>query len=571
MKTRTQKMLALLLAGVMTASFVGCGDTEANKGSSAEESKSTATESKSEESNVEEELYYNTEGFPIVKEPITIEMAGLREQTNDWANSHVVKKIEEEMGIKFDITTYETSEILSTQFATQITSDTLPDLMVNYPYINKVMANQYGEEGYLLDFTDYLDIMPNFKKFLEENPEYAAYNTAGDGGIYSFDRVNDGPRNIYQMYVSKADQEKYGFSVDDIKTVDDFYEVLKSIKEQNPDVVPFGWALGYWGARALPVLRTAFGIDGCLNVVNAKGVDEDGNVILHDITENQQAYYKYMNKLWEEELVDHNAFIMTRDEFEADIRAGKYVFWHASGGFGTLKQTDAVVKEYDILVALTSEYNETAEYITYDPYNTMSRTMVSAKTEYPEAICRLLDYQFSDEGYLFFNYGTEGETYDIVENDFGMQVVSNADYWDKDKYGSEYEWRVQEVMINNVFQTLLKQSPEVLNASDELLEKLINEDPNYTYTSAAAMEKAIREQAESTRYSSFLPLAYTDEENSEIAQLETDMGNLLSNYYAQFITGDLDVDADWDAYVEQISIFWDKLQPIMQGAYDRIH
>lgn len=522
------------------------------------------------------DAYYNTDGyFPIVNEPITITMSGLCEFGIEFEETHVFKRIASDMGIQIDHTGWDNNEIGTMQFATMITTDTLSDLLFGYAGISKATANQYGAEGYLLDLTDYLDIMPNFAKFLEENPEFAAFNKTEDGSIYSLDRTRKEMEPKHALYVSKADQEKYGFSVSDIKSVEDFYEVLKSIKEQDPEVIPWGWCKEGVGIRGLSVVRSAFGIDTALSHANSKGVDAEGNVILYDITDANKDYYKYMNQLWDEELIDQEAFILTQDEYRSNIQSGKYVFWYdwAELAAGLDAPDGSCYQEYDRLMVLTSDYCEVPTYIMYNPYNTAARCMVSAKTQYPEAICRLLDYMFTEEGYYFYTAGTEGETYEWVDNGLGDMVISSENFWDKEKYQSKDEWMNHEVRPLDILQIVLDYATleAVHEASDEKLEQYISEDPNYSRTVQAHYEKYIREQAEEVRYASWLPTPLNDEENAEISQPEMDMNTLLEQYNARFISGDLDVDADWDAFVKQISVFWDKLQPVYQASYDRIH
>ncbi len=43
---------------------------------------------------------------------------------------------------------------------------------------------KYGTEGYFIDLNDYLDQMPNFSAYLEENPTIKSSITAYDGGLY---------------------------------------------------------------------------------------------------------------------------------------------------------------------------------------------------------------------------------------------------------------------------------------------------------------------------------------------------------------------------------------------------
>lgn len=577
MKERTKKLSALLLAAAMTASLAACGGAETADSQPVEEQVSGETKEAASTAepaaDAEEELYYNKEGFPIVKEPITIEVAGWQDTTLDWEKTHVVKKIEEEMGIKIKATGYKDSAAWDTQYATMLATDTLPDLVWCGSF-SKATINENGEEGYLLDLSDYLEIMPNFAKFLEENPEYAAYHTTEDGSIYSIDRVRSTALPQSGLYVSKADQEKYGFSVEDIKTVEDFYNVLKSIEEQNPDVIPLSFTFDKECAqRAMWGIRTAFGIYSCDHNV-LYGVDDQNQVILYDITENNKAYLQYMNRLWEEDLLDHDAFIMTGDEFSSKVRNGEVVFWHDWSYLSSGLAADmSVWEEYDCLAAMTSEYNEVPTYVTAPPYNSSARVYVSASTDYPEAICRLIDYTFTEEGQTFFNWGTEGETYELVDDGLGNMIPNIDNFWDQENYATKDEWKMQEVMCVNALNCIIPmQSREIVAAAtDEELEKMIFEDDNYTYTADAHLELAIRKQADVVRYPSYLPAVLNADENGAISQPLTDMKLLIEQYKAQFVSGELDIANEWDSYVEQISGFWNQVQPVVQGAYDRIH
>lgn len=576
MKTRTKKLSALLLTTAMAVSVAACGnndtgisDEQESKAESSVVADSDASVASSSE--VEEKLYYNMEGFPIVDEPITIEVAGIQGTTKDWQNTFTVQKIEEMMGIKMNCTTYADKTVWATQYATMLASDTLPDLMISLS-VDKATTNLNGEEGYLLDLSDYLDIMPNFAKFLEENPEYAAFSKAADGSIYSLDRVRPVATPLHCLYVSKADQEKYGFSVDDIKTTEDFYNVLKSIKEQNPDAIPLSLTLsGQSGQRGMWTIRAAYGIFSS-EQSPIFGVDEQGNLYLDDISDNNRAYLAYMNSLWEEGLLDEEAYIMTSAEYQSKISNGDVVFWHDWSYIpaGTGKDS-SVYAEYDALTVLTSEYNEVPTYVHFAPYNSAARVMVSADTEYPEAICRLIDYMFSEEGNIFINYGVEGETFDWVDDGFGNKVINSDNYWDKETYTSVADWRNQEVIIVNGMSLIMPSETRIVadNASDADLEKFIFEDEKYTYTQDAFHEKYIRAQAEVERYPSYMAVTLTTEEAEKSSQIMTDMNLLLQQFRAEFITGDKSTETDWDSYVKEIKALWDQIQPYYQAAQDR--
>ncbi|WP_058485791.1 type 2 periplasmic-binding domain-containing protein [Defluviitalea phaphyphila] len=90
--------------------------------------------------------------------------------------------IQEQLGITLnDVTVQDqsASEMLEIAAATNFTNATV--------YGGNGIAEDflsYGPQGYLVNLNDYMDYMPNFAKYLEENPNIKTAITAYDGGIY---------------------------------------------------------------------------------------------------------------------------------------------------------------------------------------------------------------------------------------------------------------------------------------------------------------------------------------------------------------------------------------------------
>ena len=70
-----------------------------------------------------------------------------------------------------------------TQLTLMMTTNDLPDIICQ-GNISNADANQYGQEGYLLDMSQYLDLMPNFTARMDQDPALAAYLRDENGAIY---------------------------------------------------------------------------------------------------------------------------------------------------------------------------------------------------------------------------------------------------------------------------------------------------------------------------------------------------------------------------------------------------
>ena len=176
----------------------------------------------------DEEDIFNEEGFPIVKEPITLTAVVSRNPMHgDFNEMPSIMKIEEKAGInlEFDqVPSSSYSEKLNLIFA----SGDLPDI-VFYGEPNNLMSYA-GELVRPLD--DYIDrYMPNLLSVFTERPQYRRFLVRSDGNIYQLLRSEEysqieTPNNLF---INKLWLDNLGLDIP--QTTEDFYQVLKAFKE----------------------------------------------------------------------------------------------------------------------------------------------------------------------------------------------------------------------------------------------------------------------------------------------------------------------------------------------------
>ncbi len=66
---------------------------------------------------------------------------------------------------------------------TMAPSGELPDLIY---LVGNAAVQQYGPQGAFINILDYIDQMPNFKAWYEENTQYALNFMSADGALYQF-------------------------------------------------------------------------------------------------------------------------------------------------------------------------------------------------------------------------------------------------------------------------------------------------------------------------------------------------------------------------------------------------
>lgn len=571
---KATRMFSLLLAGLMAVSLASCGDDAGESSSPGSSDSNSAGSSQQGES-----LYYNTEGYPICDEVITVTAAGPNGLANDWNELYNVKAIREKLGIQLDCTSYP-SDAWETQLTLMMTTNDLPDILCEID-LSRADVNKYGQEGYFLDMSQYLNLMPNFEERMELDPALYAYSRDENGAIYGISKTRDSlaSRAVSQAFLNTDWLDAVGMEYP--KTTEDLYNVLKAFKEQDAnengdpnDEIPLSLTFDqYSGMRVEYVLRSAFGIYGYQSNYQLQ-TDDAGKVHLAETTDNWKEYVKYMNRLYEEGLLDQDCFIQTGDEYDAKIKNNTIGLMGNWNPLMRVLSTDSAecYQHYAFFTGVTSDLTDE---VIYPLWNTVTATVVcliTADTEYPEALCRMFDYFYTDEGIILAIYGVEGETFNYIEDQYGIKTPDHTGFWEDSDYDTASTWLQNSVRWPNAWQ-FLQYDPSlrfVDESDDATLEEVIAEaDP---VKSSGLVYNAYRELARRQVKScdDYPSVVYTSEENDQRNKYFTAIQTYIQSTKAEFIIGTQDIDANWDTFLQTLdSMGLQELLAIEQAAYDR--
>ena len=518
----------------------------------------------------EEGSYYNTEGYPICNEVIDVTMSGpLPSGLEDWTKVVLIENFKNDLGINITCQFYN-SEDWSTQLTLMIASDELTD-MVGGAGMNMLDANEWGAEGYLVNFNDYRDMTPNMNKYLEQYPAAEAYMTAPDGGIYTIPKISlDETDRFSRTFINKKWLANVGMEVP--KTMDELYEVLKAFKEQDAngngdpnDEIPYLYASGYEASER--VLMSAYGIHTSeINYILQ--ADADGKVYLANTTDAYKEYMKWMARAFSEGLIEQEAFVVEGTTINDRASKDLYGFYGCGSAPYVVAVTDI---SYDAenfvgVAALTSELNETPTAGLASLISETGVVAISTTSPYKEALVRMVDYMYTDEGELAGTFGKDGQTFDWQHNDILDVDVPKMRVFDDCASGEETRYKYATlngtlalIEWNNDRRALFTAPIEDVQ-SDEILNE---------YGWAALVALAVREEG-IQQVDCFPKLSYTAEEANERATLRADLENYLKQAKAQFMTGEIDVEEGWDNFVNTVNgMGLERLIEIEQAAYDR--
>ena len=545
MKKTSSKLLCLALVLIMVMSMIACGETTGNGPG---------------------DDYYNQTGYPICDETITISVTGGQGASLDWNNTYFVKYVEEELGIRLDCAP---APDAATYYTTSIASGNIPDLWVNMGMdINQVAID--GADGYWLDFSEYMHLMPNLKALMDKYPDFAKFITEEDGSIYALGRVNPGiAAEARAMIYYEKDVVTAAGITGEIKTINDFYNALKAVKAKYPDKTPLAITFGAQPAfNADIILRTAFGIPFGDNQYMIYE-DENGKVQLGDISDNNKAYLEWLNKLHSEGLLE--IYTGDRTQYRAEIAEHEFVFWSDSAG-PTFWDNLANV---GMIAALTNAtYTTESSYLLNTNITNQARIFVNAETEYPEAICRFIDFLCTEKGQYLACYGEEGVHFDLPTDAYGAKYLDAkkyaiaAGYTTPDGNADTGTFHNKVVAPNQAFALVWGVLGEQYYDFDKATLAAMAADPGCADQWTAMIAEAL-EGVDNVTYRKDQIIRYTEDEASERKTKYTDLVNHLKAYRVNFIQGTSDL--TWEQYVAKTKTMgWDFLQPIEQAAWDRI-
>lgn len=519
-----------------------------------------------------EATYFNAEGYPICDEVIELDFAFYAPADNtDWESRVMVTKFREDFGIQLNCTGLSSREDLTTQMTLWLASDTLPDL-IGGARLSATDVADWGQQGYLLAWNEYFDLMPNLMQVFEAYPEYRSYLTAPDGNIYGFSQVEANiTGRISRVWINK--NWLAAVDMDVPATVDELYEVLKAFRDNDAnengdpnDEIPYGYSADTHSDR---MLLAAFGLlTSEPNYILS--VNDAGEVVFDNIGDNYREYLRYMRMLYAEGLMDPEFYLKDANIVKERIAGNTYGFFGASAPFAMGGFDIAYDANFAWVGGLTSAYNDTPFIPLTNVVGSDVVVLASAATKYPEAIARMLDWCFSEEGEVALQRGWEGETfsYDYVESLDGYV----ATLFKPEGYNSTEEYKLNAVLVSDTLGPLASRANGtqyrlIQTASDENI--FDQDDALLRYGWAVLVERGRRAEG-MVEAGVFPQLVYTNDEAAARSTLLTDVANYIATARAQFIIGEMDIETQWDAYVSRLNqMRLEELLAIEQAAYDR--
>lgn len=493
----------------------------------------------------------NESGMPIVNDQIEFNFfAGKSPQSpDDWDDIMIWNEYGDMTNIDIEWNLVQ-DDSLDEKRNLALGSGSLPDVFYAAQIPNTDLL-KYGEQGTIIKLNDLIDkYAPNLKSIMEEDPNIEKSITFPDGNIYSLPSIHAPEflslRTLPTMWYNEEWLNELDMEIP--QTTEEYYQFLKSVKEQDllgngeDDEIPFGsgdinFLVGW--------LKGAFGV-GNRGHSYIDMDPQENEVRFFPISDEYKDMLQYINKLYDEELIEQNIFSIETEQFIAngtDNRYGSMVYWSPEAALGDIGAN------YVSAVPLVGP-NDDQLYVTVtNPVYSMGNFAITDENENPEAAVRWADYFYSDEGTRLFHMGIEGETY---------EETSDGEYKYLDKITNSEDGLTQTQELAKYLVWTGIGAPGVVKP--EYFEGSENNDQSLE--AADKLEPYLIEEV-------WTNFTYTESENKKLDALSADIENYVGEMQDKFIVGDIPF-SEWDDYIKTIEkMGLEEYMEIQTDAYER--
>lgn len=465
----------------------------------------------------------------------------------------IYKRLEEKSGVHIDFTNY-TNDSFVEKRNLAVASGDLPDAIIDAAYSDYDLLT-LGKDGTIIALEELIEkYMPNLQKVLAAAPEYKSMMTAQDGHIYAFpwiEELGSGKESIHSVngmpWINVEWLNKLGLAMP--TTTEELKNVLVAFKNDDPngngqkDEIPLSFVLNN-GNEDMNFLFGSFGLgdNGDHTVVT-----NDGKVVF---TANQDGYkegIKYLNELYQLDLIDEEAFEQDYNTYLAkgqSERYGLYFQWDKANitGFND---------KYDLMNPLAGPAGEVNVARTNNFGFDRGRMVITGSNKNLELTAKWIDQLYDPQQSVEDNWGTYGD--DTQQNIFEYDETAKM---------------LKHLPLEGAAPVELRQKTSIggpLAILDEYYGKVTTKPDDAAWRLDLMKEKLVPYMKADNN---FPRVFYSLEDQKELTAIETDLFAYVSRKRAEWTkTGK--VEEEWKEYQAELSrLGLDKWMEIKQAGYD---
>ena len=294
------------------------------------------------------------------------------------------------------------------QKSTRIASDDMPDIM----QVSMSDVRTYARDDMFVNLSEHRDQLPHLFALLDAQESLSMLTVDGDFyGAPTLQRLNPAARRSGSLFNFRTDLlEKYGLEAP--ATFDDLYEVMKTIKENEPDMVGLTCRSGT--RKFLDRLAYPLGSGSALYY----DADLGGQWIYGPAHENFKLVLEYLNKLYAAGLLDADYATNSKDQWAEKLSNGTAMATIDNDGVvrnynAALQTVDPSYKIEVLPIPANSLGEQRVEF--YDVNWNDQIWVIATSSKNIDLCLAFLDWCYSDEGATVNGFGKEGVSFDYVD------------------------------------------------------------------------------------------------------------------------------------------------------------
>lgn len=466
----------------------------------------------------------------------------------NYAESALNKELEKRLNVKIEYI-HPTDGSATEQFNLMLASGDIPDFIVgtfgDYPG----GRTKAYEDGILVDIKDEIPkYAPDLAKIYEAYPDLLMDVETEDGKQFyvPFLKGDESIFTFFGGFLRKDWLNDLGLQVPE--TIGEMHDVLTAFKDKKGATAPFTGSVG--NIKGI-YFTGAWGI-------NQDYFIEDGKVVYGSIDPRFKEYAKTMAQWYDEGLLDPELATNNTKTIDAKITGNQAGATVGNTGSGLGKFLPLMAKKdpkFD-LVAMPYPVLEKGDFNPFMPKDgpTVSNgawNVTSACKNLEEALA-FLNYGYTEEGAMLYNFGIEGVSYTmengypkytelVTNNPNGQPIATMGQYYTRAFKDGPF---VQDKRYFEQYMALPQQQESLK-----------------TWTKYAA---------EVTKANKMYRGILTPEEVSQTTTKQNEINTYKDEMFLKWLMGKEDIDATWDKYVAQIKkLGIEDIIAIRQDAYDR--
>jgi len=458
------------------------------------------------------------------------------------------QKMEEMTNVHIDWNIVSTTDI-DTKKSLMWAGNELPDV-IGGGCITTTEFLKYAPAGKFFPINTLMEqCMPNFLAAANgEHEGIIKALTLSDGNIYSLPEVSFSNMSVTSaIHINKVWLDKLNLKVP--TTTDEFFNVLKAFKEQDPngngaaDEIPFAFdPTRSWQNGA---------INGWFGVTD-EWMIKDGTVTYSPYMDGWKELAAYLNKLWDAGLMDPELYTQDSSTFNAKAQQNPDIYGSMMLYGKFVQLTGDNYDDYEILLPQKSgtAISGAVRSRIGTHYWNLLRAVISKDVANPDILLRWFDVFYDPYyGEQVLNGALDYQT--KLRDDGSFELVEDV----PEGYSSRSDWIGQTHTNQFPFTWNEKTHKYLLESSNEIIEGKEQSEAYTPYFINEVMD-----------YNFML-----NEESEGLAKYSTDIKKYVNEMFALWVTGERDVQADWDEYkahLEQLGV--KDYAAIYQSYYDRV-